>query len=342
MDAIRLLASLGALFGVGLACAGPVVAQEPFYKGKTVRIVISVGVAGGFGEYARTLAEHLTRHIPGQPGVIVQSMPGAGGLVATNHLYNQAAQDGTTIAIINATLPLTPLMGNKNARYDALKFHWLGAMDHADGACTFWRGSGMDTLADLRTKQPTVGSIGAGSPMEVYALLLNKLLGTQIRVVGGYKAGSDIDLAMQRGEVDGRCGTHLNTIKAMHPDWLVGPKFTVPVLVADARRPDWPDTPSIMELVKDEADRQTIRLFMVPQVLNRPVLAPPNVPAERVAELRKALMATMEDKVFLADIARRNLQVNPTSGERVAQMLAEAYAMPPKVVAAVRDIVGQK
>ncbi len=331
------------LLGVSIAAnASQGLAQEPFYKGKTLRIIISVGVAGGFGEYARTLAEHFARHIPGQPNVIVQSMPGAGGLVATNHLYNQAPQDGTTIGIINATLPLTPLMGNRNARYDALKFNWIGSMDHADGVCTFWHEAGIRRVSDMKDKQPTVGSIGSGSPMEVYALLFNRLLGTQIRVVGGYKAGSDIDLAMQRREVEGRCGTHLNTIKAMHPDWMIGPKFTVPVIVADKRRPDYPDTPTLMELVKDEFARKQLRLFMVPQELNRPVLAPPNVPAERVMELRTAFMAAMTDPAFLADIAKRNLQVNPTPGERVAQVLAEAYAMPAEVVAAVRDIVGQK
>jgi len=337
----RLIAgSLGLALAVGAGTPAP--AQEPFYKGKTLRIVISVGVAGGFGEYARTLAEHLVRHVPGEPNIIVQSMPGAGGLVATNHLYNQAPQDGTTIGIINATLPLTPLMGNKNARYEAMKFNWLGSMDHADGVCTFWHSAGIRTLADMRARESTVGSIGAGSPMEIYALLFNKLLGTRLRVVGGYKAGSDIDLAMQRGEIEGRCGTHLNTIRALHPDWLVGPKFTVPVIVASKRRPDFPDSPTIMELVKDDSARRQIRLFMVPQELNRPLLAPPNVPAERVRELRTAFMATMTDPKFLADIKKRNLQVNPTSGERVTQVLAEAYAMPADVVAAVREIVGQR
>jgi tripartite-type tricarboxylate transporter receptor subunit TctC len=341
MRMARLAASLLA-FSFIAAAAGPAWAQEPFFKGKTVRIIISVGVAGGFGEYARTLAEHLVRHIPGQPNIIVQSMPGAGGLVATNHLYNQAAQDGTIIGIINATLPLTPLMGNKNARYDAMKFNWLGAMDHADGVCTFWHEAGIRRVEDMKDKQPTVGSIGAGSPMEVYALLFNRLLGTRIRIVGGYKAGSDIDLAMQRREIEGRCGTHLNTMKALHPDWMIGPKFTVPVIVAEQRRPDYPDTPTIMEFVKDDFVRKQLRLFMVPQLLNRPVLTPPNVPAERVKELRTALMAAMTDPMFLADIKKRNLQVNPTDGERVTQVLAEAYAMPPEVVAAVRDIVGQK
>src|SRR3954470_10377763 len=233
-------------------------AQEPFFRGKTIRLVISVGVAGGFGEYARTLAEHLSRNIAGQPHIIVQSMPGAGGLLATNYLYNQAPQDGTTIGIINATVPLMPLVGNKQARFDAMKFNWIGTMDRADGVCTIWHTAGIRTWDDMRTKEFTVGSIGAGSPMEVYALMFNRLFGAKIKVVGGYKAGSDIDLAMQREEIDGRCGTHLTTTKMLHPDWMIGPKFTVPVIVAEQRRADYPDTPAIMEFVRDDLTRQKL------------------------------------------------------------------------------------
>jgi tripartite-type tricarboxylate transporter receptor subunit TctC len=320
----------------------PSLAQDEgaFYKGKTIRLIISVGVAGGFGEYARTLAEHLSRKIPGQPHIIVQSMPGAGGLLATNHLYNQAPQDGTTIGLVNATLPLMPLVGNKQARFDAMKFHYLGAMDRADGVCTIWHSAGIRTWDDMRTKEFTVGSIGAGSPMEVYALMFNRLFGAKIKVVGGYKAGSDIDLAMQREEIDGRCGTHLTTTKMLHPDWMIGPKFTVPVIVAEQRRPDYPDTPAIMEFVKDDLTRQKLELMMVPQKLNRPVLTPPNVPAERVKELREAFDATMKDPAFLAEIEKKGMQIDATGGEEVTNVLAKAYALPADVVAAARDMIG--
>ena len=197
-----------------------------------------------------------------------------------------------------------PLVGNKQARFDALKFNWIGAMDRADGVCTIWHSAGIRTWDDMRSKEFTVGCIGAGSPMEVYAQMFNRLFGARIKIVGGYKAGSDIDLAMQRGEVDGRCGTHLATTKMLHPDWMVGPKFTVPVIVAEHRRPDYPDTPAIMEFVTDDLTRQKLELMMVPQVVNRPVLTPPNVPVERVRELRTAFDATMKDPEFLAEIAQ--------------------------------------
>jgi tripartite-type tricarboxylate transporter receptor subunit TctC len=334
---------LAAVLVTGLLAVGQAAwAQEPYYKGKTVRLIISVGVAGGFGEYARTLAEHLGRHIPGHPNVIVQSMPGAGGLIATNHLYVQAPPDGTVVAMVNATAPLAALWGNRGARFDTLKFHAIGALDRADGTCAFWHTAPAKTWNDLLTNEVTVGSIGSGSPMEVYAVMLNRLFATKIKVVGGYKAGSDIDLAMQRQEVDGRCGTHLKSIPALHPDWIRDKRILVPIVVAEKRNKDYPDTPALMEFVKDKATRQTIDLLTVTQKLDRPILAPPGTPPERVHDLRSALAATTRDPAFLADIKKRNLTIDPTGAEEMARIYAEAFASPPEVVEAVKAILGAK
>jgi tripartite-type tricarboxylate transporter receptor subunit TctC len=336
--ALRLAAGLvlAAVFAI------PCQAQEPFYKGKTLRLIISVGVAGGFGEYARSLAEHIGRHIPGQPHVIVQSMPGAGGLIAANHLYAQAPADGTVIAMINATAPLAPLWGSKGARFDPLKFNAIGALDRVEGTCVFWHSARARTWNDLLTYESTVGSIGAGSPMEIYAVMVNRLFGTKIRIVGGYKAGSDIDLAMQRGEIDGRCGTHLKTLRALHPDWYVGPKFAVPFIVAEQRLPEFPETPTILEFVKDHTTRQTIDLLTVTQKLDRPILAPPNTPPERLHELRTALAVTARDPAFVAEMKKKSLTIDPTSAEEMAKIYAAAFASPPEVVSAVKEILGVK
>ena len=317
-------------------------AQEPFYKGKTLRLIISVGVAGGFGEYARTLAEHWGRHIPGHPHIIVQSMPGAGGLIATNHLYVQAPQDGTVVAMVNATAPLAPLFGSRGARFETLKFNAIGALDRSDGTCAFWHTARARTWNDLLTHENTVGSIGVGSPMEVYALMLVKLFGARIRVVGGYKAGSDIDLAMIRQEVDGRCGTHLKSIPALHPDWIRDKRLLVPIVVSEKRNKDYPDTPALMEFVKDTATRQIIDLLTVTQKLDRPILAPPNTPAQQLRELRTALAATARDPVFLADIRKRHLTIDPTGAEEMAKIYADAVASPPAVVEAVKAMLGGK
>jgi tripartite-type tricarboxylate transporter receptor subunit TctC len=269
-------------------------------------------------------------------------MPGAGGLIATNHLSVQAPQDGTTIAMVNATAPLAPLWGSRGARFDTLKLNAIGALDRADGTCAFWHTAPAKTWDDLLKHEVTVGSIGAGSPMEVYAVMLNRLFGAKIKVVGGYKAGSDIDLAMQRQEVDGRCGTHLKSIPALHPDWLRDNKLLIPIVVADKRNKDYPDTPALMEFVRDKTTRQTIDLLTVTQKLDRPILAPPNTPAERLNDLRVALAATARDPAFLAEIKKKNLTIEATSAEEMSRIYADAFASPPDVIEAVKGILGAK
>jgi Tripartite tricarboxylate transporter family receptor len=236
-------------------------AQEgaDFYRGKTLRIVISTGVAGGFGEYARLLSEHIGKHIAGRPHVIVQSMPGAGGLLAANYLYASAPQDGTTIGIINSTVPLAPLWGSKGARFDTLKFNWLGTLDRAEGVCTVWHTSAVKTWEQMLARELTVGSIGAGSEMELYPAVLNRLFATKIKVVAGYKAGSDIDLAIERRELDGRCGTHLTSFRALHPRWFAERKINVPIIIAKERRGDLPDTPAIHGVRARRADPPAAR-----------------------------------------------------------------------------------
>src|SRR5258705_4483798 len=256
------------------ACAQ---AQEPtpFYKGKTIRIVISTGVAGGYAEYARVLAEYMGRHIAGNPAFIVQSMPGAGGLSATNYLYAQAPQDGTTIGIVHSTIPLAPLWGGKGVRFETPKFNWLGALDRADGMCITWRSSLAKTWTDLLDKEATVGSSGVGSQMDTYPAMLNKLFGTKMKVIGGYKAGTDIYLAMERGELDGRCGGQLTVLRATRPDWLTERKINVPILIAEKRSALFPDTPKVLEFVRDHATPRQLQLLMVSQSSTRPGLRPP-------------------------------------------------------------------
>jgi tripartite-type tricarboxylate transporter receptor subunit TctC len=329
-------------FAICLACcfaAAPARTQEPFYRGKTVRIVISTGVAGGYAEYARVLAEHMGRHIAGNPAFIVQSMPGAGGLQAANYLFTQAPQDGTTIGIVHSSVPLAPLWGSKGVRFDTLKFNWLGSLDRVDGMCISWNASPIKTWADMLTKEMTVGSSGAGSQMETYPAILNKLFGTKIKVIAGYKDGVAVYIAMERGELDGRCGGQLTVIKSTRPHWLTERKVQVPILIAQKRSPEFPDTPTVMEFVKDEPTRQQLDLVMLTQGLDRPVMLPPGVPAERVRELRAAFDATMADPAFRADIERRNLHIDPVPGEEMARAFERAFALPPEIIAGAREMM---
>jgi tripartite-type tricarboxylate transporter receptor subunit TctC len=328
---------------VGLLVLGsmnPLCAQEPFYRGKTIRLVISTGVAGGYAEYARVLAEYMPRHIAGRPHVIVQSMPGAGGLLAANFLYSQAPADGTTIGIVHSSVPFAPLWGAKGVRFDTLKFNWLGSLDRVDGMCISWHESPVRTWQDMLTHEYTVGSSGAGSQMDTYPAILNRLFGTKIRVIAGYKDGTAVYVAMERGEVDGRCGGQMTVIRSTRPWWITEKKFRVPILIAERRSADFPDTPTIMEFVQDDATRAQLELVLAAQNLDRPVVAPPGVPAERVRELRTAFDATMADAAFGAEIDRRNLHVDPVSGEEMLKAFQRAFAAPPEVIAGARAMMG--
>jgi tripartite-type tricarboxylate transporter receptor subunit TctC len=334
-----LIAVLAALLA-SLALALPAAAQDaPFYKDKTIRFIISAGVAGGYVSYARLLASHMGNHIPGKPDFIVQSMPGAGGLLATNYLYTQAPQDGTTIGLIHSTVPLAPLFGMQGARFDPLKIHWLGSMDRSDGPCTAWHTSPIKTWRDMLDKEFIVGSSGVGSQMELYPAVMNKLFGTKVKVIGGYKDGSAIFYAMENGEIHGRCGPQLTSIGSLRPLWITEQKIYVPIVFSVHRTPLFPDAPTLLELAKDEPTRQQIRLLIVSQDLDRPVLAPPGVPAERVKLLRDAFNATMTDPAFLADIKKQRLTLDWVRGEEVTQTLAAAYAMPPDVVSAAKSMM---
>lgn len=334
---------MAAAVGAGLVAgpAGNVRAQDaPFYKDKTIRFIISAGVAGGYVSYARLLASHMGNHIPGKPDFIVQSMPGAGGLLATNYLFAQAPQDGTTIGLIHSTVPLAPLFGMAGARFDPMKIHWLGSMDRSDGPCTAWHTSPIKTWADMLDKEFIVGSSGVGSQMELYPVVMNKLFGTKVKVIGGYKDGASIFYAMENGEIHGRCGPQLTSIGSLRPQWLTEKKIAVPIVVSERRTPQFPDAPTLLELAKDEPTRQQIRLLIVSQDLDRPVLAPPGVPPERVKGLRDALDAVTRDEAFRAELERRNLQVDPVRGEEMTRMLQRAFSAPPEVIAAARETMG--
>jgi len=340
-SSLRARLILGILLAAGSAWPG--FAEDlDFFKGKTIRILLSAGVTGGYAEYARLLAQHMGNHLAGKPDFIVQSMPGAGGLLATNYLYSQAPQDGTTIGIIHSTVPLAPLFGTAGARFDALKFNWLGSLDRADGMCTAWHTSPIKTWADMLAKDFLVGSTGAGSQFSILPAMLNKLFGTRIKVINGYKDGGEIFQAMEKGEIEGRCSTQLTAIQSIRPQWLAEHKLSVPILIARARIADFPDTPAIMEFAKDASTRAQLELMLLTQDMDRPALLPPGVPTERVAQLRAALLATMADPAFVTAAHNMHLHLDPVRGEDLAKALAAAYALPPDVVAAARETMGGK
>jgi len=321
-----------------LGGGGSALAEEkaPFYQSKTIRIIISTGVAGGYMEYARALADHLGKFIPGNPNFVVQSMPGAGGVLASNHLYSAAPQDGTVLGIVHSTIPLAPLFGSKGARYDTLRFNWIGAFDRALGICVIWSQSPAKTWQDILDREVTVGSSGAGSQMEAYPLMLNRLFGAKFKIISGYKDGTDIYLAMERGEVEGRCGGQIALLRAKRPDWLTESKVRVPIVIANERHPLFPNAPTAMELAQDELAKAQLELINTSQSLDRPVLMPPNVPVERVAIVREAFRKAMEDPELRSDLEKRNLTLDPVQFDEMTALLRSAFSAPPAVIEAAR------
>ena len=335
--------SLALAAGVGLAIAAQQAAAESaadFYKNtRTITLILSAGAGGGYSAYGRTLARHLGDHMPGNPTVVVQNMPGGGGLRATNYLYNVAVKDGSVLGLIHSSVPLAPLYDIKAAKFDGTRFNWIGSMNRASGICVFWSQSPIRTWQDLLDKQSIVGGTGAGSQMETLPAMLNAIFGTRIKIISGYKGGNEVYLAMERGEVQGRCGGLKSSIRSTRPDWFPNRKVVVPIQISEQRDPDFPDAPTVMELAKSDRDRAILQLALAPDQMDRPVLAPPDVPADRVAFLRTAFMATMNDPKFKAEAAKQHLETDFFDGERLERVVKQAYGTPRDIVhAAAEDL----
>lgn len=337
---VALLVACAAAVGLGSVSA-KAQAGPGFYKDKQIRLIMSTGVAGGYAAYGRLLTQYIGNYLPGNPtSFVVQSMPGGGGIRATNWLYVQAPKDGTVIGLIHSTAPLAPLYGSKGALYDPRNFIWLGSMNSASGLCVAWHDSPIKTWQDMLDKQFIVGSSGAGSQMEVLPTIMNKYLGTKMKIIGGYQNGTDIFLAMERGELQGRCGGLVTVIQLTHPDWFPEHKVTVPIQFAAERNPMFPDSPTVMEFLKDPKARQIFLLAFATQDMDRPFLAPPGVPEARAKELRDAFAATMKDPAFQEQAKRENLDISYVSGDKIANIIKQAYAMPEDVIAAARELMG--
>jgi tripartite-type tricarboxylate transporter receptor subunit TctC len=313
---------------------------EEFYKGRAMTLIMSTDAGGGYASYANAIAPYLAAHIPGKPRLTVQYMPGAGGLRAINYLYSAAPKDGSVIGMVHSSVPFAPLYGLSAARFDPRKIGWLGSIDETSGICVAWHTSGVKSWQDMFSKGLVVGSSGAGSQMETLPLMLNKLFGTKIKVISGYKGGNEVYLAMERGEVQGRCGSLVSSINSTRPDWFAQKKVAVPVAIALERNPLFPDIPALSEFAKDERTKQILELVLAPMAMDRPILAPPGVPEDRFRVLRAAFHAAVNDPEFLADAKKQRIEVHEVTGERVEQVLARAFAMPPEVVKAANEAMG--
>ncbi|MCH9050598.1 MAG: hypothetical protein IIA72_05900 [Proteobacteria bacterium] len=340
MKALRYLISLGAigvLFGAALPQPVQADAVADFYKGKTITLYIGYSAGGGYDTYARTIGRVIGRHIPGNPKVVAKNKPGAGSLKLTNELYNTLPKDGTVIGTFGRGMVMEPLFGNKKARFDPSKFTWLGSANNEVSVCIAWHESPIQTLEDFLTKPMIVGGTGPGADTDTFPKVLNNVLGTKLILVTGYPGGNDINLATERGEVQGRCGYSWSSLKSRFPQWLTGKKVQILLQMSTAKHPDLPDVPFVMDLAKTEKDRKVLELIFARQAWGRPFVAPPGLPADRAKALQTAFMATMKDADFLADAKKQKLEIAPISGEKIKQLIAALYASPKELVEAAKE-----
>ena len=322
---IALVALLLGFFGAARLRAQTV---EDFYHGKTLTLIVSAGLGGGYDDYARVLAAHLGRHVPGAPSVVVQNMIGAGGLRAALYLYNIAPRDGSVIALVQSTSVLSPLLGTTEASFDPLRFSWLGNIGREYSLCASWYASRIKTVQDLFDKEFVVGSSGAGTAMELYPHVLNKLLGTHIKVISGYSGGTPVLLAIERGEVDGRCGASLATYEAVRPDWIRDHKINFLLQTSLEKDPELPDTPWVLDYVKTDRQKAVLELTMAPRLIQRPVLGPPDLPRDRFLALQKALEETLHDPAFIQEANTRKLDISLMATGEIRAFVERLAAMP--------------
>jgi tripartite-type tricarboxylate transporter receptor subunit TctC len=311
-------------------------AQSPadFYKGKTVEIYIGYSVGGAYDVYARLLARHMGKHLPGRPTVVNKNMEGAGSLRLANWLYNVAPKDGTVFGIIGRGIPFDPLLGG-SGQFDATKFSWIGSANDEVSICAAWHATPVNTFEDLLTRDMIVGGTASGADTDQFPKIVNGVLGAKMRVISGYPGGNEITLAMERGEVQGRCGWSWSSVKATHPTWVQDKKIKILMQLSLAKHPDLPDVPLIMDLAKNDEQRQILKLVFARQVMGRPFLGPPGIPDDRLTALRKAFMDTMKDPEFLAEAEKGKLEITPVSGEDIQKLVTEVYATPKDVAAKV-------
>jgi tripartite-type tricarboxylate transporter receptor subunit TctC len=341
MPALRRML-FAAFVTAGTAIFTPAVADDTgsFFAGKTVRIVVGFSPGGGYDIYARELGRYLGRHIPGHPSVVVQNMAGAGSLKAVNFLFNAAPRDGTVLATFSRGIVFEPLIGHLDgAQFDAPKFNWIGSISDEVGVCAINASRGIATWQDMLTTRTVIGASGAGADSDAFPIVLRNLFHLPMRVVTGYPGGADVNLAMERGEVDGRCGWSWTSILSRNREWLNEKRIRITLQIALAKHEDLPDVPLITDLVSDPRQAAALKLIVSRQGIARPFAAPPAVPPERIEALREAFDATMRDPDFIAEMRSQALDVRPLSGAAVQALMRDIYASPPDVVKLARDIL---
>jgi len=313
---------------------------EDFYTGKALTLYIGFPAGGGYDLYGRLVARHIGRFIPGEPTIVPVNMEGAGSLRLMNWLYTAAPKDGTVFGTVNHGAPFVPLVGEEQfAQFDAREYSWLGSANEEVSVCVAWERTGITEFEQLYEQELIVGSTGPGAEEFILTKLVGTVLGARLRPITGYAGSDEINFAIERGEVDGRCGWTWSSVKSTRQRWLDEGSINILLQIALRKHPDLPDVPLIMELVENEEQREALQLYLVQASLGRPFLAPPQIPADRAAALREAFDAMVADPEFLDEAERLRLEINPVSASQVEALLADAYSTPPHIVRHTQELL---
>ncbi len=332
-------AALGAI--AMMAGASIAQAQTPaeFYKGKQIQMMVYSGAGSTYDTYARLLARHMNRFIPGSPSIVVQNMVGAGGLKLVDYLNRIAPKDGTVFGTVSRGNPFDPIMGKKDIDFDPLKLTWIGSMNREIAVALSWGPSPVKTFEDLRKTELLVPGTGAGADSEIIPRAYNNLAGTKFKIVSGYRDTAEATLQLETGELQGIAYWSLSAIQSLKPDWIPTKKINILFHTGATESPDLPGVPRIRTLIKDETDRKALEFLLAREVMGRPFVAPPGIPADRAKALRDAFNATMADPEFLKEAARGNVEVNLVTAEEIDTLLKDAAALPPAVIERARQVL---
>ena len=313
----------------GLACSQ---SSDNFYGGKTLEIYVGSSTGAGYDIYARLLSRHIAKQIPGKPTVVVRNMDGAGGLRLANWLYNVGAHDGLVLGTFGRGIAIDTLTDPKGPPFDARKLGWVGSLNDEVSTCVATRESGVKTIEDLQTLELVVAASGAGGDSFVFPTVLNKTLGTKMKIISGYPGGSEMSLAIERGEVNGRCGWSYSSMMATHSKWIQDGSLRIFTQIALSKHPDLPDAPLAIDSAKSSEDRDIMRFIFARQAMAWPFATPPNVPQERLETLRAAFDAMTRDPDFLADARNGKFEIRPVSGKAIDQILDQVFQLPEDVI----------
>jgi tripartite-type tricarboxylate transporter receptor subunit TctC len=317
------------LLAPGAAFADPV---EDFYRDKSVTIFVGYAAGGGYDQYARLLARHLGRFVPGHPAMLVKNMPGAGSMNALNHIYNAAPKDGTAMATFGPEVAFEPLRGGEGVKFDTLHLTWVGSMNRQVGLIAMRADSGIKTVLDARTRPVVVGASGPASQSNLNPQVFNAFLGTKFKVITGYPGTKDITLAMEKKELEGIAGWSWDSLKLERPAWRNDPSINLVMQLSDRRHPELSAVPNLYDYVDNPDEKAVLELIFGHQLLGRPFAMPPAVPEARVAAMRKAFDDTMRDEKFLAEAANMRLEIDVVGGAEIAAHVARIFAMPKPLI----------